>query len=278
VSSRRLRAIELYKSGCSTYKIARMLKASTRTVWQWVCAEGIIRPWRKGDPSKKFEPRFDEALGYVLGVVYGDGSVYVTRKYDKKRKKFYPMWMVTIGAGYDLVKTFAETLTLVIGKSRPLPLYFDKSRNVWRITAYSKPFVSWVKSLTHNKLRDFLLDNRQFAKGFLRGFFDSEGGPTIRQYMTKYGKPQIECTIQVYNTKKELLDLCKELLQKHFNIKTQKIFEGYFPSQFGGCFLSKLIIGDRKQIAQYMKEVDFSIREKNQKWRDFCRMEEFNAT
>jgi intein-encoded DNA endonuclease-like protein len=239
--------------------------------------EGIIRSWKKGDPSREFKPCFNQDLGYVVGTLKGDASCYETSKFDKKVQKRYSMWMISLNAkDRDFVEAFGVALRSVLRRAKPIPVKFGKRTKQWALHAYGKHFVIWFKALTAMRLRKLLLTYKEFARGFIRGFFDSEGGPTIRRYITKYGKPQVECQIQVYNAPRTWLRQCYTALVHHFKIKPQKIFTYTQTTQWkSNCILRRLTIGNRKYIASYMKEIGFSILRKVRVWQDFCKEENY---
>lgn len=275
--SARSEAIKVYKTGIGLYRIAKRFKVSTATAWRWVVDEGIIRSWKKGDPSRVFEPYFNQDLGYVVGTLKGDGSCYQTSKYDKKMQKRYPMWMVNLNAkDKDFVETFGAAVRSILGRVKQIPVTFNKKTKQWTLHAYGKNFVIWFKGLTVAQLRKLLLEYKEFARGFIRSLFDSEGGPTIKRYVTKYGKPQVECIIQVYNTRRVWLQHCIVALIHHFNIKPQKIFSHVRTTQWKKDYvLHRLTIGNRKYIALYMKEIGFSILRKINVWQQFCKEENY---
>jgi len=103
----------------------------------------------------------------------------------------------------------------------------------------------------YETLKTLLLSNKEIARHFLRGIFDSEGSNT---------KNAIFFTV----LDEELITLCKSLLLHHFGIRSNKFSfkqtSNYNPNEFTSWRLS---ITAYVYLKQYMKEIGFSIKRKN---------------
>lgn len=194
----------------------------------------------------KFEPNPDEKLGYVVGVTVGDGWTYVN-------KNWYRLGLKTSDKSF--ADYFAKVVKERLGARKEIIPHLNEG--YWRVSVTRKNFVEWFQNLCLESMRKLLLDYKEFARGFLRGFYDSEGwcGLVNRE---KYGrKPRL--FVYSCNKKRELLDLCKEVLLTHFGIRSQKL---YLKRQYGGFSLPNshyylLKIEARKDVYGFLDEISF---------------------
>ena len=120
-----------------------------------------------------FKPDYNYDLGYVLGTLYGDGSASVYQN-----KKGYTIYALSLEVkDYNFAFSFANALTKVFKRSKPIPVYTWKSKKgeLYQVHQARKEFILWFKSLTYSDLREMLLFNTDTARGFINGFWDSEG-------------------------------------------------------------------------------------------------------
>jgi len=139
-------------------------------------------------------------LAYVLGVLYGDGSV----------------WLSKGGGGRIQLNTRDLSFALSFKKSleklgfHPVLGVFKSGKNkgMYYVVGSSKVFAEWFKSLTLEKVKSII---EKYKKHFIRGFYESEGSIKFivdKQYGCKY------LDISISNKKIELLTLVSEFLNE----------------------------------------------------------------
>lgn len=163
----------------SAKEIARKLDRSPASIYGKIMKIGLRkypRPWQP-IPSKE--------LGYVLGVIFGDGSVT-----SKK---------VSLGVkDEEFAKAFFESLKK-IGLNPKIKPY----RGGWVVWACNKDFCEWVNKLSLSQIISFVVKNGLIAP-FIKGFYDSDG--SLQVTSKKYGR------IVFYNSDRDLLISIKHLL------------------------------------------------------------------
>ena len=143
----------------------------------------------------------NENLGYIIGVILGDGSVY------RINRSCRISFEVT---SQDFAINFLNSLREIglnpmICKIRPTNGISKQSR--YRVQANSLVFGNWFNSIKHEIKLAQMLSTYGSKIGFLRGFYESEGTLYIRK---KYETPYIS----ICNTNIELLKLVKDLSMK----------------------------------------------------------------
>jgi len=125
------------------------------------------------------------SLAYVLGVLRGDGSIYLHKK----------------GADIRLTtasRDFAESFYRALREINLHPYMYKDRGKYYSVEASSKAFYNWYKELDLPAIEK-LLDTEDKKIAFLRGFYESEGW---------CGRDQV----QIYNTDRNLIDLVKRIL------------------------------------------------------------------
>lgn len=185
-----------------------------------------------------------------MGAILGDGWVY-----SYKRKDGYVDDMIILSVkDYD----FAEAFVNALGKAfnRFPPSIQPKAKGFYRVTSSNKMFVEWFNSLGYSDLRDIFMSNKEISRGFLRGFFDSEG--THGKYYSKR-----HLYIKADNTDIELVILVVDLLDYHFGIEAN-IHDYWTSSQFNpGYWLTRIYI-PKQYHNQFLNEIGFSIKRKQE--------------
>jgi intein-encoded DNA endonuclease-like protein len=161
-----------------------------------------------------FSAKKDITLGYVVGVVMGDGTisplVIKGHRYNRVRLSVRDR---------EFAEAFYQALTLLGFKAR-----LFNGGNTWigrerfEACAYTNDFCEWISKLKLKDIKRLATKSKGFAKGFIEGFFDSEG--TI--CLLKPRKPNHkfrELYIGMYNTNKKLLEAIQKILLEQFEIK-----------------------------------------------------------
>ena len=206
---------ELYRlywnKNMSSLKTARMYGVSYNTVLGWMKKYNIPRRnWKEAFKlmAKPFTPQPGPELAYVLGVLLGDGSVYVRHKPDKRT------YHIQLNVkDKEFAEKFARALQEI--GLRPSPLRFV-GKGYYQVMATSKNFYEWYRSLCFEVGSPDLEKIRSWIKGFenhfARGFYESEGSISFH----KFGKLRA----RIGNRQKERLLMVKNILEKCYGIKS----------------------------------------------------------
>ena len=190
------KAKELRNEGMEVSEIARILGINRGAVISWIRQNK--RP-RLNNVGADLTPSFE--LAYLLGVVLGDGCLSVN-------KKKYKYVVVLSAKDRDFVESFQKALSKIVGR---IPkIYFDRKRGSWFCSIHNKILFNYLyrSFKEHSELIE------KYPEAFLKGIFDSEGSVNKR----KSSKNSYRWTLAIDNTDIELLNLCKDLLDKHFGI------------------------------------------------------------
>ena len=179
----------------------------------------------------KLEPT--QELAYVIGVIYGDGSAFVTKykqyviKLETSSKKF--------------AEEFARCLRIVHGKST-----FGKRSKYYYVYVYSKVLVMFLKNR-----QKCLKVIKLYPCDFVRGFYDSEGG---------YYSQGTANTLYMFNTDVDTLEIVNEAVKlcTGFKLKLIKHTNNIYA----------LYTGVKNQIAKFLKMVKPSIKYEPRKFHE----------
>ena len=244
---------ELRNRGLSYYKIVEELeskgiKVSRATVMRW--CNGSHNPFNRMN-LVKLSP--SPELSYIVGVFFGDGSVYLDNagggyKYKVRLKV----------VDREFAEEFKRSLES-IGLKPSLRFERNKTRtDRWCVEAYSKSLYTFLKQ-PKEKLFEIA---REYPKEFLRGFFDSEGS-------VGWCERHRVLFIDASNYDKDVLNFSRDMLESlgiHSKIyKTKR--KGSIVQIRGQKFqynsdLYSLRISRRADVAKFAKIVGFTIKRK----------------
>ena len=251
---------------CKSEQVIRYGGKGNKQLWRCkLCGRSFYFGLKK---EKEERPLiFNYSLGYVIGVLVGDGSLSKWRDYhyfdDKFRQvqkskatKIVPRYRYGIQLlvkDRDFAETFAKRLQEITGRDvSPYPV---TCKEVTEIAGnkLSKPYsmhgfkVQQTNKNLYKKLLPLKEDltwimetDMEVINGFLMGLFDSDGGVTKR--------PRVHLT----NKDKNLLDLVKQLLRKY------KIDAHIYP--MGPIF--RLWIHSKENVKKFYDMISFSIKRK----------------
>jgi len=257
---------------CDSDKIIRYGGKGKKQLWK---CKSCGRSFIFGLKGKKEEKPliFNHSLGYVVGVLVGDGSLSKSKDYhyfdDKGRQvpkskatKIVPRYRYIFQLKVkdkDFAEEFAKHLQSVTGKKPcvyPVNSISKTTKNLVKIPYIFHGFkVQLTSKEWYHKIKPLIEDlswikksDLEVKRGFLRGFFDSEGSAYKRKYGIK---------ILLSNKDLSLLTLCKELLQE-FGI------ESYLRRQedIKGATSSKLEFGKKEVVDLFFKQIGFTIKRK----------------
>ena len=200
-------------------------------------SEKLKLKYSKTPMKGRINPKINmnENLAYILGVVYGDGYII------KSNYNYNVCLAVT-------KLKFAEEFYRALEKVGLHPCLYTKQvayrypnrNNQFCVQASSKKFYLWFKKITLYNLRKVLIKRPSWIKGFLKGFYESEGT------RNKYGR------ITIYNSNIKLIKLVNILLRNlRFRTSTLKICRK-IPK---GIEYTITIIGGRKEYSRFIKEI-----------------------
>lgn len=200
-----------WEQGLSTYKIAEMYRVSYESVRYWLKKYGIPRRPKPQVVEPKLTP--SPELAYVLGVLFGDGTVAKCKYENKKLGKKGYRYNIRLAV---VEKRFAEEFMNALEKLGLHPkLYFaprssnekmicdpTKVKPRWVVIAQSKKFFEFFKSLTIDRLENIV---KGYEPYFIKGFYESEGS---------IDRSPKEYRVRIVNTNKELIMLIKQMLER----------------------------------------------------------------
>ena len=201
-----------YDEELSLNEIARLYGVSRTTVIRWMNKHGIKRR-NKREATKLFYRKHPEvkekisekarksinlspskALAYILGVLLGDGCVY------KDGHRGVIKLEVTD-------KVFAENFMRALKEiglnPRSYIIQYKGRKKTYMVRAFSANFYDFYSSLSLEDIRKLVSG---YELDFVRGFYESEGRARFKGNCLE---------VYIYNTRKELLTLIKELLANH---------------------------------------------------------------
>jgi len=151
--------------------------------------------------TNRIKPNLDstENLGYVLGLLFGDGFVY-------KNSGYYRICLEVTNRTIAL--NFLDSLK-IIGLNpfiqEIMPTNGIGKQKKYRVTANSQNFGIWYKNLSAQNLHYFL-STKESIVGFIKGFYEAEGNLSINK--NNY------LSIHIHNTDIDLLNILNYLAQK----------------------------------------------------------------
>ena len=237
-------AIKLRKDGLTYVKIAEILGIKRyNTVYDWTKNGKVPKGKFLVDGFDKLSPE----LGYILGVIEGDG--YVSLRKTKGR------------AGLDVkdkdfsleFKRNLETWSRLEASFR-----FRKDNGLYISTLYSLRAARFLKEFDISIL---INSGNKIKANFLRGFFDAEGcvaGCNLDNL--RVASRFISC----YNTNKELIIFIGNLLES-IGISVQGIDRKISGGFKKGSIYYRLRIGGKENLGIFRDKVGFSIERKNKK-------------
>jgi intein-encoded DNA endonuclease-like protein len=255
-------AHELRKHGLSYSEIRNELYRrhgvwiGSTTISKWI--RGVSSPYNgRHVPSLKLlKP--SEDLGYVIGVVLGDG--YAIEKSHGH--------IIGLGAkDKEFVEDFGRRLGNVLGRE---PIRPWKSARVYVAEAKSKTLFDLLrKPVDLRRIRVYVEHCKKCVAAFLRGLFDSEGHVNNKGY------------IYLFNTDFEMLVYIQWLLWRYFGIEST----GPWPRRPKGTTMHDPRTGKHyktnedyyylyigvEDLPKFYRYVGFTIRRKQKRLEDYLR-------
>lgn len=238
-------AMELEKQGYGYRRISKMLGIPEGTVNSWL--------YMGKNPTNKlnsFDSTPSPELSYVVGAVLGDGCLFYSRGY----------WIQLVVKDREFVDYFSQCLAKLLKRKEAYPLFERNDNNgqskMYGVRVASKLFWSWLKEWEVHK--NVIESN---PESFLRGLYDSEGS------ICKYREKE-HLAIILANTKRELLELAKNLLKK-LGIDSRIYAINDRRKNHKICY--RLVITSKDNLLLFYDKVGFTIKRKQQRLENLAR-------
>jgi len=216
------------------YNLGRHLPLSTK-----------LKLSRYPRPKLVFELKPSPHLSYVIGAIFGDGTVRL-RKRNKNSGGSHPQYRIVLSVkDKDFIDEFNRRITKVVGRKQLYSIQFHGGR--YHLVCSSKILFEPLNGYNLERVKPFV---DKYPREFIRGFADAEGS-------VHYVPQQHARSIRITNSNKELLEYIQNLLAKHFSIKS-KIYGPY-----KGRNALDLIIFGLENIKRFYEQIGFSIGRKN---------------
>jgi intein-encoded DNA endonuclease-like protein len=200
-----------------------------------------------------FIPVFNEDLAYILGVYYGDGSVFEVKRKHKGNRGVEKVFEVD--AGKD-ERAFAESVREALERLG-LHAYIADHGNTWRVVCYSSTLVDFLKNLNFESCKRWLDSDDRYFYTFVRGLYESEGSICKPRKLTCKRKGvgwRSRVQLRIYNTNKELLDFVAEGLNRR-GIKA-KIYKFKRKNGFSSAKeMFMIVISGVRHISRFLEAV-----------------------
>lgn len=228
------------QTGWGRYRLAQATGATPNQVRKWINGKGFAIQVRH---HPDLNPSPD--LGYLLGVIYGDGTLTNVDNED---------YRICLNAtDRDFVERFAQALARVLNR-KPIPIrsFREQGNGKTRYRAYAASYLlyQWANQPLY-KHKELL---NKYPREFLRGFFDSEGTIRIRKHQS---------TISLSNTKQELIALCSKLLN-NLGIKCKTYTSEKTNSKWRTEHI--LYISGQREVKNFITAIGSSVQRKNKKF------------
>jgi len=243
------KTLKLYKQGLNNRQIANRLNITRSVVYGWT---KLMKKPRGRFLDRNFN-KLSWELGYILGVIYGDG--YISFKRSKVTSK-----IIKGQVGLEVKdEDFANFFKSQIEKWSGLKVSSGFNKKGLYFSMLSSLRAS--NFLDNFDINDLIIAKKEVRAGFLRGFFDAEGGVSGSNLKT----PRIATRfVSCINSDKKLILLVKDLIES-IGIKVQNI-DGRTGIGFNEKGISyRLRIGGKENLIKYKNKVGFSIERKNKK-------------
>ena len=255
---RRTYTYEQYQRSMRMIKRLGVAETSRRT--------GFPKPtlyhWKNGKhipPLARWVPKPSNELAYVIGVLHGDGSLYI----DKMKHGY--QYKIQLGVeDYEFAETFSKNMARLLNRKVVKPKWY-KSDNRWATVYTSKAFYTWYKQQNLESLKPYIEYSKETVANSLCGLYDSDGG----HYVYKKGR---NSEISLYNNDKDLLRYVQHLLEKYFNIiatgphlhakagKESKMKNGKIAKTNHDNY--RINIKRKQHVQRFLSMIGFSITEK----------------
>ena len=245
----RSRVLKLTKLSMSYLQIQSEIFDSTRT---WL-SKGSISEWVRGvhNPSggkNRFRAIPSPELGYVIGVIAGDGNLNVHG---------YNYEILLSVTDRDFAEEFSRCLAKILGKPHLYKVRWSEKRKRWIVQGSSIVLHAFLRK-RWQQLKNHIEHSSLCRVSFLRALFDGEGSITGRN-------------LTITNTDLSLLSYVRNLLAKsgirtsepHVTTRAGSILKdsrtGRTYTRRKDCYVLRVPSSD---LLRFAREIGFSIQRK----------------
>jgi intein-encoded DNA endonuclease-like protein len=253
------KALELRRTlNWGSRRIAKLLGIKKSCVDGWIY-ENVIPDFCR----IKFEPKKIPELSYLIGVVFGDASLW-----KSKRGSFNLELKVK---DRDFAARFADCINKLFKRKRKTTVV--PSGYYYRVQIVNKAFFQFIKERGFDGLKEFI---EPYPIEFLQGFFDSEGNPYIE------AKNAFNVKVGVVNTNFEILKYVQKLLIEKFGIKSGITIANKAGSETminnrkikRNLNVYRLMIGGFSDVKKFATQIGFTAKRKQEKLIDAFNIKE----
>jgi len=164
--------------------------------------KGRKHPWAEKLVQRNFSENC--SFGYVLGVILGDGSLYVG---NLPTNQVYVLSLMAKDC--DFVESFSYHYEQLTGRKAKVRSYYKNGKQYFQASPANKGLYELFLPIKHGKdYQRLLMLSEDVKKGLLAGFIDSEGYVLINEERRH---------IEIVNTDIELLKTIRKILES-FNV------------------------------------------------------------
>lgn len=223
-------------------EVSLLLGVSAKAVRNKASSLGVVathRNWSFPHPIKAIDP--SPELSYLIGAFKGDGSVF--RYAGQYRLSFGVKDLEFIQAVQNAIRKVVSKVPKIYKVKNHESMLYEfgmSNKDLFTVLSLSLMDLKWIIDI--------------YPTDFLRGFFDAEG-TAVTSVRHKRSWSWIDYRVSFYNTKKELLDLVRELLIRLGVTPAPNYYVtiGNFRKTQQPCYV--LSVYKKKAVALFMKLV-----------------------
>jgi len=231
-------------------EVSLLLGVSAKAVRNKASSLGVVathRNWSFPHPIRTINP--SPELSYLIGAFRGDGSIF----------KSFGRYMLSFAVkDFGFIEAVQKAIGRVVSKVPKINQVKNGNHSMlYRMDMSNKDlFTVLNQPLTNLK---WIIE--MYPMDFLKGFFDAEG-TAVTSVRHRKSWSWIDYRVSFYNTKKELLDLVRELLIRLGITPAPNYYVtvGNFGKKQKPCYV--LSVYKKKSIARFMKLIGSSISRK----------------
>jgi len=231
-------------------EVSLLLGVSAKAVRNKASSLGVVatqRDWSFPRGVKTIDPSAD--VSYLIGAFKGDGSVY----------RSCGRYMLSFAVkDLEFIEAVQKAIDRVVSKVPKINRVENGNHSMlYRMDMSNKDLFT----VLNQPLTDLKPIIERYPMDFLRGFFDAEG-TAVTSVRHKKSWSWIDYRVSFYNTKKELLDLVRELLIRLGITPAPNYYVtiGNMGKTQQPCYI--LSIYKKRAIARFMKLIVSSIPRK----------------
>jgi len=229
-----------WEEGMTQEEIAKKMNSYQSSIYRCMKRNNI--PTRKKYDHLLKSPDLSPTptLSYIVGVVEGDGGVIKDRR-DYKVRMF--------STSKEFIESFKNSLEEMGLNTNVCVCSSDTCKQGYRylVKAFSKEFYNWYKKLSTSDIEELALKNKEHAKSFVRGAYESEGSVW---YDKRNG-----CKLQITNTDEKFVEVVEKAMKK-IGFEPKK----YIHEEENGKDLCRLYLSRYASVTDFLERVNPCIK------------------